>query len=100
MRLRHEQDVLQTGRCRMGALSDDGFGIIRFTETACLLLVVNRGDAPLTFTVTQDLFPEGPDGETPMPLNGTFTDESGQSAGTILGSTQTVPPRAAWIRMK
>lgn len=100
MRLRHDLDVLQTGRCRMGALTGDGFGIIRFTDDACLLLVVNRGDAPLTFTVAPDLFPEGPDGETPMPLDGTFTDETGGSAGPILGCTETVPPRAAWIRMK
>lgn len=73
----------------------DGFGIIRFTDDACLLLVVNRGDAPLTFTVAPDLFPEGPDGETRMPLDGTFTDETGGSAGPILGCTETVPPRAA-----
>ena len=100
MRLRHDLDVLQTGRCRMGALTGDGFGIIRFTDDACLLLIVNRGDAPLTFTVAPNLFPEGPDGETPMPLDGTFTDETGGSAGPILGCTETVPPRAAWIRMK
>lgn len=100
MRLRHDLDALKTGRCRMGALSPSVFGVIRYTEDSAALLLVNRGAEPLSAVLTEDLFAEGPDGETPMPLSGTFVDEYGQNAEPLLGRTLTLPPFSAWIRIR
>ena len=56
------------------------FGLIRYTDAGELaLLFVNNGDAPAEARVTQALFPEGPDGATPLPLDGAVTDEDGRA---------------------
>lgn len=100
MHLRRDLDALKTGRCRMGALSPSVFGVIRYTDAGELaLLFVNNGNEPVEAWITDDLFREGPDGESPMPLYGTAVDEAGQPCAPF-DRPLTLPPHAAVIRIR
>lgn len=99
LHLRRDLLPLRRGRCRMGALSPSVFGLIRYTDAGELaLLFVNNGDAPAEARVTQALFPEGPDGAAPLPLDGAVTDEDGRACPP-LSAPLPLPPHAAVIRI-
>ena len=98
--LRRDRAVLHGDRMRMGALSQDVFVLARYTEDEAAVLLINRGRMEATVTLPEDAFAEGPDAETPMPLDGDFTDERGTPCGAVLGVPLTVPPLGAVIRIR
>jgi len=97
LHLRRDRDALKNGRCRMGAIGSDVFGIIRYTRTDMAMLFINRSDEPQTVELTATIFPEGPDGPDALCFDGAFTDEHGNTA---CATTFTVPPHAALIRIR
>ena len=92
---------MQAGRCRMGALSPEVFAIIRYTDKGdCAVLLLNRGEALTRVALAPALLAEGPDGETPVTLAGTFTNQYGATAEMPARWEMELAPLSAtlWLR--
>lgn len=103
LRARGACRALREGRCRMGALAEDVFALLRWTDDgkSCALLTVNRAERDAVCRIAADAFPEGPDGETPVPLAGAYQEVLTGAHAVFSDSIDvTVPPVGAqlWIR--
>ena len=66
-----QEKVMQAGCTRMGAIGQNTFALVRYTQSACVILLLNSGheaDAVLY----PALLLEGPDGNTPIPFAGVY----------------------------
>ncbi|MDO4572271.1 MAG: alpha-amylase family glycosyl hydrolase, partial [Clostridia bacterium] len=100
---RASREALKTGRLRMGALHEDVFCALRFTEdpAEAALLFVNRGSAGQTVSLAPARLREGPDGETPADLRGVWIDVlSGETLASGDTMTLQLPPLTARLYLK
>ncbi|MBR3178491.1 MAG: glycoside hydrolase family 13 protein [Clostridia bacterium] len=92
LHIRTDDPVLLNGRLRMGAVGEDLFAVIRYTDDDVTVILVNRSDREqLAVTVPSLLF-EGPDGQIPVPLAGCYTAENGETFSAGLSISVPVPP--------
>ena len=84
--------ALRTGKCRMGAVSDDVFCVIRYTEDSCAIVCINRGNNTQTVQIGPESFSEGPDGSDAIPLSGTYITEGERTVFTNTQIQFTVSP--------
>ena len=74
---RRENEALRRGTCRMGALSDAVFCIVRETAEAQAILFVNPSQKTETVRLTQADLLEGPDAAALLDLSGDYTANDG-----------------------
>ena len=101
MKTRKENGALKHGLCRMGAITPDVFAVIRYDAADVAVLVINRGLTEQIVTVSGDALLEGPDGNVPVQLAGSYREVlTGEWRQMEDPMRLTIPPLTAilWIR--
>ena len=86
---------MQSGKCRMGAVNQDVFCVIRYTENETVITCVNRSEIPQTVSLSENSFPEGPDGNDQLHIEGDYVSLSGEVIR--VGSDFAVAPLSSLI---
>lgn len=94
---RSESSAMQSGKCRMGAVNADVFCVIRYDEHETVIACVNRSSAVQTVSLSEDSFPEGPDGGDRLSVSGTYTSVQNEQIEIGDAVPLTVPPVSAVI---
>lgn len=94
---RSESSAMQSGKCRMGAVNADVFCVIRYDEHETVIACVNRSSAAQTVSLSEDSFPEGPDGGDRLSVSGTYTSVQNEQIEIGDAVPLTVPPVSAVI---
>ena len=92
---RKESEAMQSGKCRMGAVNQDVFCVIRYTDHETVITCVNRSEVPQTVSLSENSFPEGPDGNDRLTIEGDYVSLSGEVIR--VGSDFTVAPLSSLI---
>jgi len=74
---RRKNEALRRGTCRMGALNESVFCIVRETENAQAILFVNRSEHEQPALLTSGDLSEGPDAQGPLQLLGDYRASCG-----------------------
>lgn len=69
-----QEPALLDGHMRLGALSKDVLCLVRYTEEDVFLLAINGGSRTSEAIFYPGLLYQGPDGEVPIPLSGTYRE--------------------------
>ncbi len=95
---RRDTPALRKGLCRMGALSQEVFAVLRYTEDcgSVAALLVNRSEQTQFALLRPDALQEGPDAEAPVsfprPMTDALSGELFPAGGTL---SVTLPPLTA-----
>ncbi len=98
LQARKNTAALRRGLTRMGALTPDVFAVIRYTQDGDrpAVLLLNRSERPVPVTLLPESLNEGPDADTPVPLQCRLTDVlTGEALAATDGITVTLPPITA-----
>ena len=99
--LRNRSEALILGHIRMGALSGRCFAVIRYTETECVILLVNPGTVAASAGVYPSLLYKGPDGAAQVPMEGSYRElVTGQRVRVRGVLSALVPPESYRIFVK
>ncbi len=74
--------------------------MIRYDEHETVIACVNRSTAAQTVSLSEDSFPEGPDGADRLFLNGTYTSVHNEQVEIGNSVPLTVPPVSSVILTK
>lgn len=91
--VRKSCSAARKGKCRMGALSDDVFCVFRYSDDSAVLACVNSGNSDFSFGLETNSFPEGPDGEEALPVEGVYQNVvTGEKVALQSGKCICIPP--------